>query len=104
MSNELDAFIDTMLKERKLPPMDEEVRTQIAKDLKKDLIDEIDRALIKALPADKLQEFNSLLDNENVTAESLQALIKNSGIDVTSITIQTMVGFRALYLQGVQEG
>jgi hypothetical protein len=100
--NELDDFINTMLKERQLPPMDEEVRVQIVADLKKDLLDQIDKALINALPEDKLQEFNTLLDSSDVNTETLQGFIKNSGIDVADVTVRTMVGFRALYLQGTQ--
>lgn len=101
MSNELDAFIHTMLAEKQLPGVeeDQELKAQIESDLKKDLLQSIDRALIGALPDDKLTEFNALLDDPNLTPDVAQNFIKNSGIDIQGITVRTMVAFRALYLQ-----
>lgn len=101
MSNELDAFVATMLAEKQLPGIDkdEELKAQVQADLKKDLLQEIDRALVNALSDEKLAEFNALLDDPNTNAEVVQNFIKNSGVDINAVTIRTMVGFRALYLQ-----
>jgi hypothetical protein len=104
MGEELDKFIGDILEAKQYIDLDQEVRDQLASDLKQSLLQEIDKALINALPDDKLDEFNKLLDQSDMTAEQLQAFIAQSGVDVQKIIVRTMVAFRTLYLQAPQEG
>ena len=104
MGEELDKFIGDILEAKQYTDLDQEVRDQLASDLKQGLLQEIDKALINALPEDKLDEFNAMLDKSDMTNEQLQAFIANSGIDVQKVIMRTMVAFRSLYLQAPQEG
>lgn len=102
--DELDSFVAGILNEKKLPGItDEEVRQQLIADLKQNLLDQINRALINAMPDDKVTEFNTLLDDPNVTEEAIQSFVMSSGIDVERITTQTMLLFRSLYLETAEE-
>lgn len=96
----LDTIIDQILNEKNIASMDAEVRTQLAADLKERLLDQINRAVIDALPAEKVTELNALLDaGDPVTDQQLQQLVQDSGLDVQRITTETILRFRDLYIR-----
>lgn len=96
-NDELDKFINEMLDTKQLPGVTPEVRVTLVADLRERLLDQINRALIDALPDDKITEFNSLLDDESLSDETVQQFIASSGVDVPRVTIQTMLRFSELY-------
>ena len=77
--------------------VDDEVKAQLESDLRSQLMDQIDRAVIDALPEEKVDGLNELLDRE-VPEEEIQQYIATSGVDVQRITTETMLHFRDLYL------
>jgi hypothetical protein len=96
--DELSQFIQGILAEKQLSGIDDNVREQLVADLQQRLLDQINRALIDALPDDKIEAFNRMLDDESLTDEQVQQFIAASGVDVQRVTIQTMLRFRDLYL------
>lgn len=96
-NDELDKFINEMLDTKQLPGVTAEVRVTLVADLRERLLDQINRALIDALPDDKITEFNSLLDDESLSDEIVQQFIASSGVDVPRVTLQTMLRFSELY-------
>ena len=62
-STELDPFIEDILRDKKLPAIDDAVRTQLVSDLKDRLLDQIDRAIIEAA----IQGTTSLMHAESLT-------------------------------------
>jgi len=95
---ELDRFVGEIVSAKALPGVTDEVRTQLVSDLKERLLDQIDRALIDALPDDKADELNTMLDDPSIDDAALQSFIASSGVDVRGVTIATMLRFRDLYL------
>lgn len=103
-SEELDRFVRDMLADKDLPGLsDDEIREQVITDLKEQLLDQIDRAIVEAIPDDKIDDFNSLLDNEDTSDDSLREYIAQSGVDVDRVTIDTMTRFRDLYLTSPEQ-
>ncbi|HEU4715425.1 MAG TPA: DUF5663 domain-containing protein [Candidatus Saccharimonadales bacterium] len=96
--DELDQFINEMLDAKKLSGVTEDVRAQLVSDLKQRLLDQINKALIDALPDEKMDEFERLLDDESLTDEQVQQFIVNSGVDVKKVTTVTMLRFYDLYV------
>jgi FKBP-type peptidyl-prolyl cis-trans isomerase (trigger factor) len=96
--DEFDTFINGILDDKKLPGLDDEVRAQLVRDLRQRLLDQINRAVIEALPEDKLVELDAAMDNPDVSEDQVQRLIVDSQIDVKRITAETMLRFRDLYL------
>jgi hypothetical protein len=97
-SDELDRFVRDMLTDKNLPGLDDdEVRNQLVADLKERLLDQVDRAIVDALPDDKVTEFNVLLDKPDVTDEELRDFVAKAGVDVEKVTVNAMVRFRDLY-------
>ena len=75
----------------------DEVKAQLESDLRSRLMDQIDQAVIEALPDDKIDGLNELLDREP-SEEEIQQYVATSGVDVQRVTTETMLRFRDLYL------
>lgn len=101
--DELDKFIADILEAKQLSGVDDLVRDQLISDLKNSLLDQINRALINALPEDKLDELNTMLEDDSVADEAVQQFIMDSGVNVQRVTVETMLAFRSLYLQTPEE-
>lgn len=96
--DELDGFINEMLDAKQLSGVTDEVRAQLVVDLKDRLFDQINKSLIDALPDDKLDEFEAMIDDENVQDADVQQFIASSGVDVKRVTSATMIRFYELYV------
>lgn len=93
----LDLFVAGIIKDKSLPIVDDEVRKQLERDLKARLVDEINRALLHALPSERLDELERIA-GADVDQSAIQKVIKDSGINVKKVTLETMLRFRDLYL------
>jgi FKBP-type peptidyl-prolyl cis-trans isomerase (trigger factor) len=98
----VDKFVDQLLTDKGIEGMDDEVRAELKRDLAERLTDEIDRAVIGALPEDKAVELSEKLDDENFTNEDAAEFLQESGVDMQRVSLETMLRFRDLYL-GVGE-
>lgn len=96
--DELDKFINEMLNAKQLSGVTDEVRVQLVADLRERLLDQINKSLIDALPDEKIDEFEAMIDNESVNDDDIQQFIVNSGVDVKSVTSSTMIRFYELYV------
>lgn len=102
-TDDLDKFINEILITKNLSIPNEEVRLQLVSDLKKRLIEYINRALIVAMPNEKISKLNEMLDNGISSDAEFQNFVESSGIDVKDVTLKTMLKFRSLYLETPQE-
>lgn len=93
----LSKFINDIIDAKNFKTLDGDVRRQLEQDLKNRLLDQIDRAVLEAVPEDKIDGFNDLLDR-NASQQEVQQYIANSGVDTKKITLETMLRFRSLYL------
>lgn len=98
MENQLTPFVDTLLKDKNLPGMTQEVFTQLRHDLVRDLRHQIDRALIDAMSDEQIERFTALMDDPDVTSEVLQQFFGDTGVNSAEIIATTMTRFRAYYL------
>lgn len=99
--NEITIFINQILDEKNLTITDSKVRDQLVADMEKRLMDQINRAIIEAIPEPKLVEFEKLAKSEkNDTA--VQKFLAVNSVDTQKITIATMVRFKDLYLGKVR--
>lgn len=98
MEEQLTPFVDTLLKDKNLSGMTQDVFVQLRHDLTTELRHQIDRAIIDALSDAQIDQFNALLDDDATTEEDLQDFIRDSGIDSADIVARTMARFREYYL------
>ena len=95
----VEQFIDQLIDERDLN-LDDDVRQELKADMINRLLDQIDQASINALPEDKAIELADKLDDPDFTDEQVAEFIRNSGVDLERVALETMVQFRLLYLGG----
>lgn len=93
----ISKFISDIIDAKGYKTLDSDVRRQLEQDLKNRLLDQIDRAVLEALPENKIDGFNDLLDC-GASQQEVQQYIATSGVDTKKITLETMLRFRSLYL------
>ena len=93
----LSKFINDIIDAKNFKTLDGDVRQQLEKDLKNRLLDQIDRAVLGALPENKIDGFNELLDRD-ASKQEIQQYVATSGVNTKKITLETMLRFRSLYL------
>ena len=93
----LSKFINDIIDAKNFKTLNGDVRQQLEKDLKNRLLDQIDRAVLGALPENKIDGFNELLDRD-ASKQEIQQYVATSGVDTKKITLETMLRFRSLYL------
>lgn len=91
-------FIEQLLKEKRLPQLDEAVHRQLVNDLSNRLVDVINHRLLEAMPDNDVEAFNGLLDQKPVEPEKVQAFIDANVPNKQQITLDAMIEFRTLYL------
>ncbi|MDR3298111.1 MAG: hypothetical protein LBT19_01940 [Candidatus Nomurabacteria bacterium] len=94
----VEQFIDQLITDKGVSGLTDEVRAELKTDLTQRLVDQIDRAVIDALPEEKAIELSERLDDENFGDDQVNDFVRESGIDVQNIALQTMLKFRELYL------
>jgi methionine aminopeptidase len=97
---QLEEFVDDMLTEKNLPGLSDDVRPDVIKEVVQTLQELINRAIINALPDDKLEEISKRIEDENTSLVQIQDLVQQSGIDTEKIVTNTLIEFRRLYLAG----
>jgi len=101
--DQLDAFIKDIIDAKQLNGITDEAKSGLIEEMRERLLDMINRALVEALPEEKVEAFSLLLDNDGVTEEQIQQFIVESGVDIEKVTAKTLLAFRELYLQSSAE-
>lgn len=94
----VEQFIDQLITDKGISGLTDEVRAELRTDLMQRLMDQVDRAVINALPEEKAIELSEKVDDENFGDDEVNEFIRNSGVDVQRISLETMLKFRELYL------
>ena len=98
----IDEFIESLLKDKGITDIEPDVKDGLKADMKKRLLDQIDRAAIQALPEDKAIELADLMEDPDFTNEKMTQFIQDAGVNLTEVVADTMLKFRGFYL-GTEE-
>ena len=94
----LDTYVERLLEEKGLHTIEDEVRTQMAEELKSRVHDFINVGLLEAMPEEKYGDFEALLDRD-APEEEYQAFINENVPNVQEVFAKALMKFRATYLQ-----
>ena len=94
----IDEFIESILDEKGITDIEPDVRSELVEDMKKRLLDQINKAAIMKLSEEKAAELATLVDDPNFTNEKMAEFMQNSGVNLSEVTLETMLQFRSLYL------
>ena len=98
----IDEFIESLLNDKGVTNIEPEIKEELKADMKERLEDEINRAAVEALSEEKADELVKLIDQPDFTNEKMTEFMKNSGVNLTEIVLDTMLKFRSFYL-GAEE-
>ncbi len=94
----VDDFIEQLLKEKGITDVEDDIRTELKEDMKKRLLDQIDKAAVMQLSEEKAAELANLVEDPNFTNEQMTEFMKNSGVNLPEVALETMLKFRNFYL------
>ena len=97
---QLEEFANQILTEKNLPGLSDDVRPGVIAEMVQVLHELINRAILDALPENKLQELDKLTDDPEANLEQIQQLVESGGVDTQQIVTDTLTKFRELYLTG----
>ncbi len=94
----VDDFIESLLNDKGITDVEPEIRAELKEDMKKRLMDQINRAAIMELSEEKATELAEKVDDPEFTEEKMAEFLKDAGVDLTGVTLNTMLKFRNFYL------
>lgn len=94
----LNSFIIDLINEKSFPGLTDERKAEIANEMQDLLIEQINRAIVDALPDEVLDKLNERMEQPDFNEAEMHKIVADSGIDVGKITADTLVRFRAFYL------
>ena len=99
----MDLFCEQMLIDKGLNDLQGQAREDVRNEVKENLVTEINRSILAALPDDKFDELSRKMEAGELTEDDLAKAVTEAGLDIDDITEKTMLKFRELYLQGGEE-
>lgn len=94
----IDEFIESLLNDKGITNIEPDVKEKLKSDMKKQLLEQIDRAAIAALPEPKAKELAELVEKSDFTNEKMTKFVQDSGVNLTEVALETMLKFRSFYL------
>ena len=99
----LEKFIDELLKEKPKTTNNVEEQNMVKEKMMQTLDDRINKAMLKSLNDEQLEELEQMLDRGDESPEAYSALYKNAGVDLESLISKEMESFGEEYLGGKNE-
>ncbi len=94
----IDDFIETLLKEKGITDIDPEIQTEVKEEMKGRLLDQINKAAVMELSEEKAAELAEKVDDPNFTNEQMTEFMQNAGVNLVEVAADTMLKFRSFYL------
>ena len=94
----VDEFIESLLIDKGITDIEPDIKEELKTDMKKRLLDQINRAAVMQLSEEKADELAKLVEDPNFTNEEMTKFMQDSGVNLTEVALDTMLKFRSFYL------
>lgn len=94
----VDEFIENLLSEKGIVNLEPDVKAELKKEMTDRLVDQINKAAIMQLSEDKAANLAKLIEEPDFNNEKMAEFMQNSGVNLTEVTLDTMLKFRNFYL------
>ncbi|MDO4507935.1 MAG: hypothetical protein Q4B65_00885 [Candidatus Saccharibacteria bacterium] len=94
----VDEFIESLLRDKGITDIEPDIKEELVADMKTRLMDQINKAAVMQLSEEKADELARLINDPNFTNEQMTEFMMNSGVNLTEVTVDTMLKFRNFYL------
>lgn len=98
----VDEFVESILDDKGITNVDPEIRQELKEDMKKRLMEQINRAAVMQLSKEKATELEKLMNEPDFSTEKMTEFMKNSGVNLSEVVLDTMIQFRGYYM-GAEE-
>lgn len=95
-NEELKKFVASIIEEKKLTGVEQDIKDKLVEDLTIRLEDQINRALIDSLNDEQFKEFEALVNSQDT--QKLSTFFKDKGVPVQTVVAQVMTRFKTAYL------
>ncbi|MEK7529675.1 MAG: DUF5663 domain-containing protein [Patescibacteria group bacterium] len=94
----LDAFVDKLIDEKGLSSMADDVLVQMKADLLSRVEDRVNAEMLEALPSDRAEAFEVVLNEESSSSDDVAAFLKGNVSNFDEVLANALMGFRHTYL------
>ena len=94
----LEAFVDKLIDEKGLSSMADDVLDQMKVDLLLRVEDRVNAEMLEALPADRVEPFETLLNEASSTGDDVAVFLKKHVPNFDEVLANALMGFRHTYL------
>lgn len=94
----VDDFIENLLIEKGITDVEPDIKQELKNDMKKRLLDQIDKAAVMQLSEEKATELAQKIEDPDFTNEQMTEFMQNSGVNLAEVALDTMLKFRNFYL------
>ncbi|OGL70740.1 hypothetical protein A3C17_00810 [Candidatus Uhrbacteria bacterium RIFCSPHIGHO2_02_FULL_53_13] len=94
----LEAFVDKLIDEKGLSSMADDVLKQMKEDLLSRVEDRVNAEMLETLPADRVESFEALLNEESSSGDDVAAFLKEYVPNFDEVLANALMGFRHTYL------
>ena len=98
----VDDFLASLLDENGITNLEPKIRQDLIDDMRQRLFNQINKEAILRLSEEKASELSTKLDDPNFTGDDMAQFLRDNGVNLTEVALDTMVKFRGFYL-GVKE-
>ncbi len=91
-------FAGNLIEEKGLTNLSSEQKATLQHAIEEKLVELVNQAIIYAMPEDKFEELEKMVDRDDANEEEIVNLITNSGVDLQKIATEVMTEFRQAYL------
>lgn len=94
----LEAFVNKLIDEKGLSSMADDVLVQMKSDLLSRVEDRVNAEMIEALPSDRAEAFEVLLNAESSSGDDVAKFLKENVSNFDEVLANALMGFRHTYL------
>ena len=96
----LSRYIDQIIEENGLDKLGDEEKAKLREKIEEKLIRAVNLRLVYALPKEKFDELEQLVEQDSYDIEKISELVSNSGVDTEAIIKQALIDFRKTIAEG----
>ena len=96
-------FAKSLIEEKGLTNLAPEQQARLQRMIEEKTIELVNQAIIYALPDDRFDELEKMMDQPDVEDSKIIELIEGSGLDLSKIATEVMNEFRQAYLNSKKE-
>lgn len=100
---DVDKFIDDLIRERGTASPDQEVMAIVKADMKSILLDQIDKEAVMRLNDDQIGELADLTDSPNFSRTDFLEFLQRAGVNMDDVVEATKQQFCEFYLNAPKE-